>query len=170
VRTTVRDRDAAPAPDLVNRHFAASRPTSSGSPTSPTCRPGRGSCTSPRSSTCSAAGWSAGRWPATCRLSSSSRPSRWRSRDAGRPPGSSTTATGAPTQYTSLAFGLAAEAGIVQSMGSVGDCYDCETLLTSGRPDPSLRLTLRVLAVDLSASRRGGPSVRGRAGSDRIGA
>jgi len=35
-------------------------------------------------------------------------------------------------QYTSLAFGRRTrEAGISLSMGSVGDAYDCETLLTS---------------------------------------
>ena len=36
------------------------------------------------------------------------------------------------SQYTSLAFGRRLrESGIAASMGSVGDCYDCETLLTS---------------------------------------
>ena len=38
--TTRRDKDARPAPDLVDRDFSAPRrQTSSGSPTSPTCRP-----------------------------------------------------------------------------------------------------------------------------------
>ena len=37
-KTTQRDETARPAPDLVDRNFKARHPTSSGSPTSPTCR------------------------------------------------------------------------------------------------------------------------------------
>jgi putative transposase len=42
-RTTIADKDAARPADLLDRDFNATAP--SGSPTSPTCRPGWGSCT-----------------------------------------------------------------------------------------------------------------------------
>ena len=69
--------------------------TASGWPTSPTCRLGAGSSTSPWSSTPSAVGWSAGRWPTTCAPSWSSTRSRRRCGTGGPLPGWSTTPTGA---------------------------------------------------------------------------
>ena len=62
--TTVRDRGVQPAPELVRRDFVADAP-SSGSPTSPTSRRGRGSCTWRSCSTCSVDASSAGRWRTT---------------------------------------------------------------------------------------------------------
>jgi hypothetical protein len=63
-RTTVAGEKTDCPPDLVNREFEATAlPISSGSPTSPTSRPGQGSSTSPSSSTSSRAGSSAGRSP-----------------------------------------------------------------------------------------------------------
>jgi putative transposase len=50
-RTTVRDANARPAPDLVDRQFKPTARTSSGWPTSRTSRPGPASCTWPSSST-----------------------------------------------------------------------------------------------------------------------
>jgi len=41
VRTTIPDRSAPPAPDLVQRDFSASRPDETWSRTSPTCPPTR---------------------------------------------------------------------------------------------------------------------------------
>jgi hypothetical protein len=43
-RTTIPDAAAPPAPDRLNRDFSAASRTPSGVPTSPTCRPGKGSC------------------------------------------------------------------------------------------------------------------------------
>jgi putative transposase len=57
------------------------------------------------------------------------------------------------SQYTSLAFGKRCkETGVRPSMGSVGDAYDCEFTVLPGEPDPSLRLT-PCPCVDLSAFR-----------------
>ena len=56
--------------------------TSSGWPTSRTCRPGRASSTWPSCSTSGAARSWAGRWRRTCAPSSCSRRSTWRSRSA----------------------------------------------------------------------------------------
>ena len=68
-RTTVRGRDARPAPDLVERDFTADRPDrlcqrrpEEGSRISPTARPGRASCSSRWYSMRTAAGWWDGRW------------------------------------------------------------------------------------------------------------
>src|SRR5437899_13061255 len=45
ITTTVRDRDARPAPDLAERNFVVARPDRRGSPTSRISRPGRDSFT-----------------------------------------------------------------------------------------------------------------------------
>ena len=74
-----------------------------------------------RCRTSSAAGSSAGRWIATCAPSSSSRPSRWPWRRAGRPRARSITQTTANT--LGLTFGQAAH-DAAQSMGAVGSCFD----------------------------------------------
>ena len=64
------------------------------------------------------------RWPITCAPSSSSTRCRWRSRTAGPAPGL-IHHSDQGSQYVSLAFGQQARAaGIAQSMGSRGDCYD----------------------------------------------
>jgi putative transposase len=63
-RTTVRDRDARPAPDLVERNFCANEPTSSGLQISRTSRRGAGFSSSQSFSTNSAGESSVGRWPA----------------------------------------------------------------------------------------------------------
>lgn len=63
--TTRRDKDARPAPDLVDRKFSADGPNQLWTP--------------------GAAGSSAGRWPTTCGPNSSSMRCRWRSGSAGRP-------------------------------------------------------------------------------------
>ncbi|SDH71369.1 IS3 family transposase [Pseudonocardia oroxyli] len=76
------------------------------------------------------------------------------------------------SQYTSWAFGQRLrQAGLLGSMGSVGDCFDCETGvrrpvgLTHAYDWPS-----RCPGVDLSAARATPPLVAHRAGSDLIGA
>ena len=46
ITTTVRDRNARPAPDLVERNFVAPDRIGCGWLTSPTSRPGRASCIS----------------------------------------------------------------------------------------------------------------------------
>lgn len=81
--TTIRNRDARPAPDLVDRNFRAD-PISFGSPTSPTFQHGLGSCTSPSFWMSSAAASWDGPWLIICALSSSLRHSTWRSSGAGR--------------------------------------------------------------------------------------
>lgn len=68
-------------------------PTASGSPTSPTCAPGRAGSTWPRSSTATLVAASAGRSPTTCAQRSSSTPARWRFGGAVRDPASSITQT-----------------------------------------------------------------------------
>ena len=92
-----RDPDARPAPDLVDRNFAATRadqlwvadityiPTSPASSISPSCW------------TPSAARSSAGRWRATCAPSSSWTPSTWRSASAGLATSSTTPIRAAST-------------------------------------------------------------------------
>ena len=64
--TTRRDRDARPAPDLVDRNFAPTVPTSFGSPTSPMSRRRPASCIWLSCSMRSAVGSSAGRWKRIC--------------------------------------------------------------------------------------------------------
>jgi putative transposase len=122
VRTTIRDEDAEPFPDLVDRDCSAPGPTGSGSPTSPSCRRGAAPATSPRSSTPGADGSSAGRWPPTCGPSSSRPPS---TRFYTRRDKTVLRRLVEPAQYTSLAFGRRLrESGIAASMGPVGDCFD----------------------------------------------
>ncbi len=69
------------------------------------------------------------------------------------------------TQYTSIAFGLRCkEAGVRPSMGSVGDAYDCDLPGTSlrysraGWSDPCLRST-GCLCVDVSIAPLGSSEV-----------
>ena len=94
----------------------------------------------------SAAGSSAGRCATTCRPSSSSTRSRWRSAAAGRPAGWSITPTKV-RNMSSLLFGAALrKAGIAQSMGSKGDCYDnavCESFHATLEKDLLRRRSFR---------------------------
>ena len=90
-RTTVRLPGVRVAPDLVERDFRPMALTRRGRRTSPTSRPGKGSCTSRTSRTCSPGGSSAGRWPTICAQSSSSTRSRWRSPAVAPTPASFTT-------------------------------------------------------------------------------
>ena len=85
------------------------RRTACGSPTSPTCRRGPGSATSPPCWTCSVVGSSAGRSPTTCAPSSSSTPSTWPSSSAGRLP-ELIHHSDQGTQYTSIETSGAAAA------------------------------------------------------------
>jgi transposase InsO family protein len=90
--TTRRDKEARPAPGLVDRDFTASGRTSSGLPTSPSCR---------RRAVFSISQWfwmpgaarsSAGRWPTICGPNWCWTRWRWRSASGGRT-ASSITAT-----------------------------------------------------------------------------
>ncbi len=63
-----------------------------------------------------------------------------------------------------------ADAGVVNSVGSVGIRTTVRLRRPPGRPDHSLRLTAGVLAVDLSVAPVTDHRRAGRAGSDRIGA
>jgi transposase InsO family protein len=76
------------------------------------------------------------------------------------------------SRYTWWAFGKRLrEAGLLGSMGSVGDCYDCETVLRrSSRCDPCYDWPCGCPGVDLSAGSSDAPEVARRAGSDLIGA
>ena len=75
-------------------------------------------------------------------------------------------------QYTSLRYGeRLTDAGITPSVGSVGDSYDCETVLRrSSRCDPCYDWPCGCPGVDLSAGSSGASEVALRAGSDLIGA
>src|SRR5207344_2353047 len=76
---------------------------------------------------CTPAGWWAGRSPITCAPSSSSMPWTWPAGGAGLQLGAQCCIpiTAEPEQYTSWAFGQRLRAaGLLGSMGSVGDCYD----------------------------------------------
>ena len=72
VRTTIPEPSGQKVPDLLGRDFTPRRSTSAMSAILPTCRWLMGpTCTWPRSSTASAAGSRAGRWPTTCAPASS---------------------------------------------------------------------------------------------------
>ncbi len=83
-RTTRRDSQTRPAPDLVEWRFEAVAPNRRGLPTSPTYRRSPASSTWPSSSTCSAGGSWAGRWRLICARPWHSTRWRWRWRNAGR--------------------------------------------------------------------------------------
>ena len=70
-------------------------------------------------------GSSAGPWPSTCALNWCWTPSTWRSPSASPLQGWSITLTTAASQDTSLTFGRRLQqAGLVASMGTVGDALD----------------------------------------------
>src|SRR6266545_8182366 len=100
------------------------RPTGSGSLTSPTCPPGRASSTWRSWSMPIADAWSGGPWADHLRtglvLDALAMAVQHR-----RPTPGLVHHSDHGCQYTSLAFSRRCrEAGIAQSMGSVGDCYD----------------------------------------------
>jgi putative transposase len=124
VRTTVRDRDAAPAPDLVNRRFTASRPDQlwvADITYLPTWQGFLYLAAVVDVFSRAVVGWAmAGHLRTELILdaiemaTSRRRPSEGLIHHSDR-----------GTQYTSIAFGLRCrEAGIVLSMGSTGDAYD----------------------------------------------
>lgn len=79
-----------------------------------------------------------------------------------------------PSQFGSWAFTKRAkDSGLLASMGSIGDCYDCEK--NQGLPGRGLTLAYDwpwCLGVDLSAPARwrSTHTPAGREGGDRIGA
>ena len=100
------------------------RATASGSPTSPTCAPGRAGSTWRPGSTATPGAASDGRSPTTCGRSSSSTRCRWRSLAGGPEPGL-VHHSDHGSQYVSLAMGEhLREAGIETSMGSKGSALD----------------------------------------------
>jgi putative transposase len=131
VRTTIRDEDAAPFPDLVNRDFRATGPdrlwvadiTQLPTRAGPCYLAAITDAFSRR-----VVGWSMATHM-RARLVTAALDAAVVRR---RPPGGLIHHSDHGSQYTSLAFGQRLrESGIAASMGSVGDCYDCETLLTS---------------------------------------
>ena len=98
-------------------------PTSSGSPTSRTSRPGRASSTSPSSSTYSRAASSAGASRARCAVTSHSTP--WSRRcTRGRTTGARAPSRSGHAIRQHSVHRAARRAGIERSVGSVGDSYD----------------------------------------------
>ena len=121
-KTTERDAALAVAPDLMNRDFTATKPDEKYVGDITYIRTWEGWLYLATSSTSSLAELSGGPWAPRFTPSSWSRLSRWRSVDA-RPRAPSLTPIRAA--YTSLTYGRRIrEAGLVQSMGSRGDCFD----------------------------------------------
>jgi putative transposase len=124
VRTTVRDRDAAPAPDLVNRDFRATCPNQlwvADIAYLPTWQGFLYLAAVVDVFSRAVVGWAmAGHLRTELILDAIEMAITRR-----RPAEGLNHHSDRGTQYTSIAFGLRArEAGIVQSMGSTGDCYD----------------------------------------------
>ena len=124
VRTTVRDRDAAPAPDLVNRTFAAAAPDRlwvADITYVPTWAGFLYVAVVVDACSRMVVGWSmAGHLRTELILDALDMALARR-----RPGAGLIHHSDQGTQYTSLAFGRRArEAGIALSMGSVGDCFD----------------------------------------------
>jgi putative transposase len=121
---TVPVEGVEPFRDLVGRDFGPDAPDRVWCADIKQVKTGRAGCTWPRCRTSSAVGSWAGRWRPTCAPSSWSRRWRWPSADAGRPRGRSITPTTA-AKYIGLTFGQTChDAGIAQSMGAVGSCFD----------------------------------------------
>ena len=124
VRTTIRDADAAPFPDLVDRDFSAPGPDRLWVADITALPTRAGSCY--LASIVDA-------WSRRVVGSVHGHPHAHRARHRGARRGHRPPSTGQDlihhsdhgTQYTSLAFGRRLhESGIAASMGSVGDCYD----------------------------------------------
>ena len=134
--TTRRDKDARPAPDLVNRDFTASGPDQLWV-ADITCVP-------------TAAGfpylavvlgaWSRKivGWSMANHLRAELALDAMEAAVGQRRPEGVIHHTGQGSQHTSVAFGKrCGEAGVRPSMGSVGDAYDCEFTVLPGEPDPA---------------------------------
>ncbi|GAC1670768.1 MAG: hypothetical protein NVS9B8_13870 [Candidatus Limnocylindrales bacterium] len=127
IRTTVRDRDAAPAPDPVNRSFHASGPDQlwvADITYIPTWAGFLYVAVVVDVFSRMVVGWSmAGHLRTELILDALDMAISRR-----RPTDGLVHLSDRGTQYTSLAFGRRCrEAGIALSMGAVGSCYDCET-------------------------------------------
>ena len=122
---TVRDLQAEPYLDLVDRDFVVEGPDEIWC-TDITEHPTReGRCTALRSSTCSLAESSAGRSATTCAPNLSSTRSEWQVPDETPIRQATILHSDHGSQFTSWAFvRRLVDAGIVPSMGSIGDCYD----------------------------------------------
>ena len=124
VHTTVRDRDAAPAPDLVNRNFQASRPDQlwvADITYLPTWQGFLYLAAVVDVFSRRVVGWAMAGHLRTELIVEAIEMATTRR----RPADGLIHHSDRGTQYTSIAFGLRCrEAGIVQSMGSTGDCYD----------------------------------------------
>jgi putative transposase len=124
VRTTVRDRDAAPAPDLVNRQFSADRPDQlwvADITYLPTWQGFLYLAAVVDVFSRAVVGWAMAGHLRTELIEQAIDMAITRR----RPANGLIHHSDRGTQYTSIAFGLRCrEAGIVQSMGSTGDAYD----------------------------------------------
>ena len=131
---TIRVPGVEPFADLVARDFRPAGPNRVGlSRTSSRSAPARAGCTSPRYRTCSAAGSSAGRWRAIC---AELVVDALRMALAARKPAKGTIHhSDHGGQFIGLTFGQTChDAGIAQSMGAVGTCYDNAVARRSSRP------------------------------------
>jgi putative transposase len=124
VRTTIRDEDAAPFPDLVNRDFAATGPdrlwvadiTQLPTRSGPCYLAAVTDAWSRR-----VVGWSMATYMRASLVTAALDAAVVRR----RPPGGLIHHSDHGSRYTSLAFGQRLhESGIAASMGSTGDCYD----------------------------------------------
>ena len=124
VRTTVQDRDAAPAPDLVNRVFSATCPDQlwvADITYLPTWQGFLYLAAVVDVFSRRVVGWAMAGHLRTELIEQAIAMALARR----RPAAGLVHHSDRGTQYTSIAFGLRCrEAGIVQSMGSTGDCYD----------------------------------------------
>ena len=124
VRTTLRDRATAPAPDLVNRRFTAGRPDQlwvADITYLPTWQGFLYLAVVVDVFSRSVVGWSMAGHLRTSLIEAAIDMAVTRR----RPPAGLVHHSDRGTQYTSIAFGLRCRAaGIVRSMGSTGDAYD----------------------------------------------
>ena len=135
---TGRDLDAQPSDDLVKRAFDPIEPDRLWLWTSPSTRLVTARPIWPSSSTPSAAasvGWSIADH---MRSEASSTPSRWPSGDVGHPLVRRSPIPITGSTYTSWAFGGRLHgAGLLGSMGSIGDCFDNSVAEASSAPSSS---------------------------------
>jgi putative transposase len=121
--TTVRVPGVRVADDLLDRDFHADAPNLRRVADITYLRTWRAGCTSSPCRTSTAAGSSAGAWPITCAPSSLASLQMALARR--RPDPGLIWHSDQGSQFVSLAFGQQARAaGIAQSMGSKGDCFD----------------------------------------------
>lgn len=123
-RTTIRDREAAPAPDLVQRRFVAARPDElwvADIKYVPTWEGRLYLAHAVDVCTRAVVGWQLREDLSAELVLDALHMGLWRRREAGGVVHHSDRGS----QYTSFAFGRACrEAAVVPSMGSVGDCFD----------------------------------------------